>query len=139
MLCRVQRSLFPSFKAFRRTFVTKFTKEHEWLKVKGNVGIFGITDYAQKALGDLVYIELPKIGSIKKGDPIAAVESVKAASDVYAPVDGKIIKVNDSLDQDPRPVNTSPFDEGWIAEIEISDLKQLDGLMSEGAYNTYIQ
>ena len=136
MLQTLNKSIFNSFK---RNFVTKFTKEHEWLKVQGKVGVFGITDYAQKALGDVVYIELPSVGQVEKGESIGAVESVKAASDVYSPVNGKVVKVNEALNDNPSLINKSPFDQGWIAEIEIKDEKQLDGLMSEEAYNEFIQ
>ena len=136
MLRIVQKSLFSSQK---RLFVTKFTKEHEWLKIDGKKGIFGITDYAQKALGDVVYIELPTIGEVEKGESIGAVESVKAASDVYSPVNGKVIKVNEELNDNPSLINKSPFEKGWIAEIEIQDSKQLDALLSEEQYNELVQ
>ena len=116
----------------------KFTEDHEWIKVDGEIGIVGISDYAQKALGDIVFVELPDIGaSFSKGDDAAVVESVKAASDVYAPVGGEITETNGALEEAPETVNESPDDQGWFFKLKIADASELDGLMDESAYKTF--
>lgn len=116
-----------------------FTDEHEWLDVTGDEATVGITDYAQSQLGDIVFVEVPDIGLVvAKGQDAAVVESVKAASDVYAPVDGTIIEGNQQLSEDPALVNTDPEGEGWFFKVKLSDPSQLDGLMNEGAYKDFI-
>ena len=114
---------------------TYFTEEHEWISVDGSTATVGITDYAQAQLGDLVFVELPAIGTgVTKGDASVVVESVKAASDVYAPVDGTILEVNEALNSDPALVNTAAESDGWLYRITLSDETQLDGLMDRDAY-----
>ena len=116
----------------------KFTEDHEWLDVAGDVATVGITDFAQEQLGDVVFVELPAVGkSFAKGDEAAVVESVKAAAEVYAPVSGEIVAVNDLLDDDPALVNSSPTDKGWFMKIRLSDPGELDGLMDEAAYDAF--
>ena len=116
-----------------------YTEDHEWLRVEGNVATVGITDYAQEQLGDLVFVELPEVGrSLKKGDTAVVVESVKAASDVYAPVDGEITDANAALSSDPALVNSSASGEGWLWKMRLSDPGQLTGLMDEAAYKAHI-
>lgn len=116
-----------------------FTDEHEWLDVTGDEATVGITDYAQSQLGDIVFVEVPDEGKVvAKGQDAAVVESVKAASDVYAPVDGTITEGNQQLSEDPALVNTDPEGEGWFFKIKLSDTSQLDGLMDEGAYKDFI-
>ena len=116
----------------------KFTEDHEWLDVAGDVATVGITDFAQEQLGDVVFVELPAVGkSFAKGDEAAVVESVKAAAEVYAPVSGEIVAVNDLLDDDPALVNSSPTDKGWFMKIRLSDTGELDGLMDEAAYDAF--
>jgi len=112
-----------------------YTEDHEWIKIDGDEATIGITHYAQKALGDIVFVELPDIGaSFGKGDDAAVVESVKAASDVYAPVSGEITAVNETLEETPETVNDSPDGEGWFFKMTLSDKAELDGLMDAEAY-----
>lgn len=112
-----------------------FTDEHEWLAVDGGVATVGITDYAQEQLGDLVFVDLPEAGrKLAKGDTAVVVESVKAASDVYAPVDGTVTEVNDSLTGEPGLVNTAAQGNGWLWKMSLSDESQLEGLMDEATY-----
>ena len=116
-----------------------FTDEHEWLDVTGDEATVGITDFAQSQLGDIVFVEVPDEGKVvAKGQDAAVVESVKAASDVYAPVDGTITEGNQQLSEDPALVNTDPEGDGWFFKIKLSDTSQLDGLMDEGAYKDFI-
>ncbi len=116
-----------------------FTEDHEWISVEGGVATVGITDYAQEQLGDLVYVEVPEAGrSMKKGDVAVVVESVKAASDVYAPVDGEIVESNGALSGEPALVNSSPTGDGWLWKMKIADESQLAGLMDEAAYKATI-
>ncbi|TIV94980.1 MAG: glycine cleavage system protein GcvH [Mesorhizobium sp.] len=118
---------------------TYFTEDHEWLRVEGGVATVGITDYAQEQLGDLVFVELPEIGRrLAKGDTAVVVESVKAASDVYAPVDGEIIEANTSLSSDPSLVNSAASGDGWLWKMKLSNASQLDSLMDEAAYKAHI-
>jgi|SRR5579884_2959992 len=113
----------------------KFTEDHEWLRIDGDVATVGITDYAQQQLGDIVFIELPAAGkSIAKGEAAAVVESVKAASDVYSPVTGEVIESNQSLSSNPGLVNSHPMGEGWFFKLKILRPEELDGLMDEAAY-----
>ena len=116
-----------------------FTDEHEWIEVEGNIATVGITDYAQSQLGDIVFAEVPAVGaSLSKGGDAAVVESVKAASDVYAPVSGTVIEGNDALAEDPALVNSDPEGAGWFFKIELDDLLELDGLMDASAYKTFV-
>jgi glycine cleavage system H protein len=117
----------------------KFTKDHEWLRVENDTATVGITTYAQEQLGDLVYVELPAPGSeLKKGAQAAVVESVKAASDVYAPVSGNVTAVNDQLASEPSLVNSDAMGSGWLFKIKIADASELDALMDEAAYKELI-
>jgi glycine cleavage system H protein len=118
---------------------TYFTNDHEWLRVENGVATVGITDYAQEQLGDLVFVELPEKGrKLSKGDPAVVVESVKAASDVYAPADGEITDTNDKLSSEPALVNSAPAGDGWLWKMKLSDEGQLSGLMDEAAYKKLI-
>ncbi len=113
----------------------KYTEEHEWLKVEGDEVIVGITEHAAIQLGDLVFVELPEPGrKLAKGDPAVVVESVKAASDVYAPADGEITEVNETLSDNPALVNSSAGGDGWLWRMSLADPSQLEGLMDEAAY-----
>lgn len=115
-----------------------FTEEHEWLDVEGDSATVGITDFAQGQLGDIVFVELPAVGAdLTKGGDAAVVESVKAASDVYAPVDGSISEANDALEADPALANSDPEGEGWFFRMTLSDPSQLEGLMDAAAYKTF--
>ena len=116
-----------------------FTDEHEWLSVEGDVATVGITNYAQEQLGDLVYVDLPDVGSsVEKGDDAAVVESVKAASDVYAPASGEILETNESLTDDASIVNSSAESDGWLYKMKLSDTSELDELMDADAYQKLI-
>ncbi len=118
---------------------TYFTDDHEWIRVEAGVATVGITDYAQEQLGDLVFVELPEVGKqLSKGDAAVVVESVKAASDVYAPVDGEITAVNDALSSDPSLVNSSPAGDGWLWKMKLADEGQLEGLMDEAGYLAHV-
>ena len=118
---------------------TYFTEDHEWIRVEGGVATVGITDYAQEQLGDLVFVELPETGrSLSKGDVAVVVESVKAASDVYAPVDGEVTEVNDKLSSDPALVNSSATGDGWLWKMKLANESQLEGLMDEAGYKAMI-
>lgn len=113
----------------------KFTKEHEWVKVEDDVAAMGITDYAQHELGDVVYVELPTVGdSFAKGDAIGNIESVKAVSDVYAPISGEVVEINENLEDKPESINQDPYGEGWIVKIKLDDSAELDELMSDEDY-----
>ena len=117
-----------------------FTKDHEWLSVTGSAGTIGITDHAQKALGDVVFVELPEIGTtVEQEDKTGAIESVKAVSDVYAPVSGKITEVNEELSNQPGLLNKSFDDKGWLFKLELSDVNQLKELMDEPAYKEFLE
>ena len=117
-----------------------YTKDHEYIRVDGDTGVVGISQYAQEQLGDVVFVELPARGAkIGKGDQAAVVESVKAASEVYAPVAGEVVDVNKALEGEPGKVNLDPSGDGWFFKIKISDVKQLDGLMDEKAYADYLK
>lgn len=116
-----------------------FTKEHEWVDVDGDTGTCGITSYAQEMLGDVVFVDLPAPGkALTKGGDAAVVESVKAASDVYAPVSGTVTEVNADLEADPALVNTGAETGGWFFKLTLSDASELDGLMDEGAYKAFV-
>ncbi|MDL1970163.1 MAG: glycine cleavage system protein GcvH [Candidatus Desulfofervidaceae bacterium] len=117
-----------------------YTKEHEWIKIEGDTGTIGITDYAQSALGDVTFVELPQMGDeLKQFEPFASVESVKAVSDIYAPMSGKVIKLNEQLSTSPELLNQSPYEEGWLVVIEISDEKEKENLMSAAEYKQYLE
>ena len=116
-----------------------FTEEHEWIEVDGNMATVGITDYAQSQLGDIVFAEVPAVGAtLKKGGDAAVVESVKAASDVYAPVSGTVTEGNDALGDDPALVNSDPEGDGWFFKLTLDDLSELDGLMDGAAYKAFV-
>jgi glycine cleavage system H protein len=118
----------------------KFTKEHEWIKVDGDTGTVGITDYAQEQLGDVVYVELPPVGKqVEKGKEMAVVESVKAASEIYAPVSGSVVGVNDKLTAEPATVNAEPMGGGWFVKIKLSNPSELDGLLDKAAYDSFVK
>ena len=113
----------------------KYTKDHEYIRVEGSTGIVGITSYAQEQLGDIVFVELPAVGkTLKQGDEVAVVESVKAASEIYAPVSGTVSAVNEALSGEPGLINTAPDGDGWIYKIDLADPAQLDGLLDADAY-----
>ena len=115
-----------------------FTEEHEWIDVDGDTATVGITDYAQEQLGDIVFVELPDTGAqVAKGKDAAVVESVKAASDVYAPITGEVTEANQALDEDPALVNSSPEADGWFFKLTIADKGELEGLMDEAAYKSF--
>jgi len=117
----------------------QFTKEHEWILMKDNIGLVGITDFAQKQLGDIVSVELPSVGSeFKQNDAMAIIDSVKASSDIYCPIDGKVVAINEELLQSPELINKSPFDSGWIVKLEPSDTSQLENLMAEEEYKKFV-
>jgi len=116
----------------------KYTKEHEWVRIEGDVATFGISDHAQEALGDIVFVELPEIGrTVDAGEAYAVVESVKAVSDVYAPVAGEVIEVNETLEAEPEKVNTDPYGAGWIARVKMSG--DTVELLTDDEYNTYLE
>ena len=118
---------------------TRFTKDHEWISIDGAEGVMGITAYAAEQLGDVVFVELPEVGkSFKQGDEIAVVESVKAASEVYAPVSGEVIAVNAMLEEEPGKVNESATADGWFVKLKVSDAAELETLMDEAAYASHI-
>ncbi|MEK9644615.1 MAG: glycine cleavage system protein GcvH [Alphaproteobacteria bacterium] len=113
----------------------KYSQEHEWIRVDGDVATVGISDFAQSQLGDVVFVELPAVGTqVSKDVEAAVVESVKAASDVYAPVSGEVVEVNEALESTPELVNQSPTGDGWFMKIRLSDPSELDGMMDEAAY-----
>ncbi len=117
-----------------------YTEEHEWIEVDGDTATVGITDYAQQQLGDIVFVEVPDEGKdFAKGDDAAVVESVKAASDVYAPVSGTVVEGNAALTEDPALVNTDPEVEGWFFKLALADPSELEGLMDEGEYRTFVE
>lgn len=118
----------------------KYTHDHEWIAVEGNHGKIGITDHAQEELGDIVYVELPEVGDkIVKGEPFGSVESVKAASDLMAPVSGTVVQVNESLDDSPELVNESPYDDGWMIVVEVEDESELDDLLTPAEYKSLVE
>jgi glycine cleavage system H protein len=117
----------------------RFTREHEWIRVEDDVGVVGITDYAQQQLGDIVFVELPTVGAaFAKGAQAAVVESVKAASEVYTPASGEVVAVNDELVDEPGRVNADAMGDGWFFKIRLADASELDSLMDLGAYQDYL-
>jgi len=118
----------------------KYTREHEWARKKGDNFVVGITDFAQSQLGDVVYVELPDVGDpVKKGESFGVVESTKAVSELFAPLTGKIVEVNDPLSDAPETVNDDPYEEGWMIVIEPSDPKELEALMDAKAYRAFVE
>ena len=113
----------------------KYTKLHEWIKIKDDIAVVGITDHAQKELTDIVFVELPEMGKeVKKGNELCVIESVKSVSEIYAPMSGKIVKVNSKLDDSPEIINESPYDDGWLVELEISDKSEVDSFLDAAEY-----
>ena len=118
----------------------KYTKEHEWLAVQGGIGTVGITHYAQSELGDIVYVEVPAAGSpVVGGEEFGTVESVKAVSEIFAPVSGEVLEVNPQLAAHPETINKDPYGDGWLLKIRLADPKELDALMSAAEYRKYIE
>jgi glycine cleavage system H protein len=119
---------------------TKYSEEHEWIRVEGDVGTIGITQYAQEQLGDVVFVDVPPAGrKVAKGEACAVVESVKAASDIYAPVSGEVVEANAALADSPGDVNTEPMGKGWFFKLRLSDKGELAGLMDEAAYDDFVK
>lgn len=117
----------------------RYTKEHEWVEVQGDVAAIGITDYAQNELGDVVFVELPKVGTkIETGKTFGTVESVKAVSDIYAPVSGEVTEANDVLHNTPEKINSDPHGAGWLIKIKLANASEVAGLMDAAAYEAYI-
>ncbi|MFZ9035460.1 MAG: glycine cleavage system protein GcvH [Francisellaceae bacterium] len=118
----------------------KYTETHEWVRIEGNIAVIGIDDFAQSQIGELVYVELPEVGEkVSEGDDVCVIESVKSASDVYTPVSGTIIEVNDELVNSPALVNESCYDDGWLFKVEMSDVAELDDLLSADEYADQIK
>jgi glycine cleavage system H protein len=117
----------------------RYTKEHEWVQIAGDVGIVGITDHAQKELGDIVYVDLPKVGTrVEKGKPLGSVESVKAVSDIFAPLSGEVLEVNDILSNKPETLNEDPHGAGWLVKIKLSAPGEIQQLLSAEDYQKYV-
>jgi glycine cleavage system H protein len=118
----------------------KYTKEHEWIKIEGDQGTIGITEFAQKELGDIVYIEVETVGeTLEIDEPFGTIEAVKTVSDMFMPVSGEVLEFNETLESNPEIVNKDPYGEGWIIKIKINDLSQLDGLLDAEGYNEVIE
>lgn len=118
----------------------KYTREHEWLAIEDGVATVGITDHAQEQLGEVVFVELPAVGDrVERSDPFGVVESTKAVSDVYAPLSGEVVEVNDDLPDSPEIVNEDPYGDGWMVKISIADEADLEELMSDGEYREYVE
>ncbi|XVE48487.1 hypothetical protein DITRI_Ditri01bG0005700 [Diplodiscus trichospermus] len=145
MLWASRAASYLRISVFRRGFSTvlkdlKYADSHEWVKANGNSATIGITDHAQDHLGDVVYIELPEVGAaVKQGDSFGAVESVKATSDVNSPVSGKVVKVNEELNNSPALVNSSPYENGWIIKVEMNDAGELKNLMDSEQYSKFCE
>lgn len=117
-----------------------YTKDHEWVRVKGDKATVGITDHAQKQLGDVVYVELPKVGDrFEAAEPFGSVESVKAVSEIYMPVTGSVLEINEALNESPEHVNENPYGEGWMIVVKIDNPAELDGLLTAAEYEDYIK
>lgn len=117
----------------------KYTKDHEWIKIEGNIGTIGITEFAQGELGDIVYIDInPDIAEITMGETFGTIEAVKTVSDLYAPVTGKVVELNKKLNDEPQQVNSDPYGEGWIIKVEIADAGQLNDLLDAAAYEAQL-
>ncbi|MBD3257431.1 glycine cleavage system protein GcvH [candidate division GN15 bacterium] len=118
----------------------KYTKEHEWLKIDGNTATVGITDWAQSELGDIVFVELPDVGSeVSQMEAFGTIEAVKAVSELYAPVSGKVVEVNGALEDDPMAINRDAYGEGWMIKVELSESSQLEQLLDAAGYKEVIQ
>ncbi|MFE0754530.1 glycine cleavage system protein GcvH [Inquilinus sp. NPDC058860] len=118
----------------------RYTQDHEWIRVEGDIATIGITDFAQKQLGDVVFVELPEVGkTLGAGDAFGTVESVKAASEVFAPVAGEVVETNQTLVDAPETVNDEPMGEGWFIKVKLSDPAAVNGLMDEAAYKAYVE
>ena len=117
----------------------KYSKEHEWIRIDGDIGTIGISNYAQEQLGDVVFVDLPDVGrQVEQDGEIAVVESVKAASDIYSPVGGKVVEVNAALAEEPSAVNSDPTGAGWFYKVKLADPSQLDALMDEAGYAAFV-
>ncbi|UEX89647.1 glycine cleavage system protein GcvH [Staphylococcus ratti] len=117
----------------------KYSKEHEWVKVEGNIATVGITDFAQNELGDIVFVELPEVDDeVAEGETFGSVESVKTVSELYSPVSGKIVEINENLEDEPEAVNESPYEKAWMVKVEITDESELDALMDAQGYQEMI-
>lgn len=117
----------------------KYTEEHEWILIEGDIATVGITDFAQDALGDVVFVELPEVGTaVEIGKPFGVVESVKAVSDVYAPLSGEVVEVNEELPDAPEVINTSPYEDGWMIKIRVAMPEQVDSLLDADAYQEFL-
>lgn len=120
--------------------VIKYTDEHEWISIEGDVGTIGISAYAQEQLGDVVFVDVPQAGrKIAKGESVAVVESVKAASDIYAPASGEVVEANAALADTPGDVNVEPMGKGWFFKMRLADKSELDGLMDQAAYDAFVK
>lgn len=118
----------------------RYTKDHEYVRITGDVGTVGITDYAQSQLGDIVFVDLPPVGkAVAKGAEAAVIESVKAASELYAPVTGEVVEINSAIQETPALVNEDPIDKGWFVKLKFADPKELDSLMDEAAYADFVK
>ncbi|WP_029918240.1 glycine cleavage system protein GcvH [Pelobacter seleniigenes] len=118
----------------------KYTEEHEWVLVEDDIVTIGITDFAQEQLGDVVFVELPEVGDdLEAGKSFGVVESVKAVSDIYAPVSGEVVEINDELPNEPEIINSSPYDDGWLVRLKLTDPGELDDLMDADAYQEFIE
>ena len=118
----------------------RYSKEHEWVRLEGDVATIGISDHAQQQLGDVVFVELPEVGrSVSSSDNLAVVESVKAASDLFAPIGGEVVEVNDALNDDPSLVNSGAESDGWFCKIKVANPSELDGLMDSDAYGAFVE
>jgi glycine cleavage system H protein len=118
----------------------KYTREHEWCRLKGNRAVIGITDHAQEALGDIVYVELPDVGDpVKKGESFGVVESTKAVSELFSPVTGKVVEVNDPLSDAPETINEDPYEEGWMIQVEVANPAELAELLDAAGYQKFIE
>ena len=116
-----------------------YTKQHEWVRLSGDVGMVGITDYAQKELGDIVYVDLPRVGAkLELGKVMGSVESVKAVSDIYSPVSGEVVEINEALGTAPEKLNESPYADGWLVKIRLSVPAEIQGLLSAADYEKYV-
>ena len=117
----------------------RYTAEHEWVEIDGNIATIGITDWAQGELGDIVFVELPEVGfEAVQGEPFGTIEAVKAVSDLYSPVTGKVIEINTGLDDDPMVINRDPYDEGWMIKVEMTDPSEVDNLLEASDYGNLI-
>ena len=118
----------------------KYTKEHEWVKVENQIATVGITDYAQGELGDIIFVELPKVGTkVTQMSPFGVIEAVKAVSELFSPITGEVIEVNGKLEKDATIINKDPYGEGWIIKVKVADIKQLDSLLTPEQYKTLVE